>query len=41
MEKVTGRTIKGSRLEYSLVGEVVTTNEQSVLVKRSNSNTYF
>lgn len=41
MEKVTRRTIKGTRLEYSLVGEVVTSNEQSVLVKRSNSNTYF
>lgn len=42
MEKVTARrALKGRRLEYSMVGEVASINEQSVLVKRQNSNAYF
>lgn len=41
MEKVTRRTLRGTRLEYSLVGEVVSLNDQSILVKRTNSNTFF
>lgn len=42
MEKVIARrALKGRRLEYSMVGEVASINEQSVLVKRQNSNAYF
>lgn len=41
MKKVVRRPIVGNRLEYSMIGEVTSVNEKSILVKRQNSNAFF